>query len=106
MKIEVMEIDRQGPNKDQTTVFGKIEDEIVVEVQGFGTGEYRWKVHVQRLQANNTYDQQATERALDGLFAEHKDAEGYYGPGALGPGAVYFEPKTFTHAVFDVIRNA
>lgn len=103
MQIETMELDNQGPDRDRTDVFAKIKDELGVIVEGFGSGEGRWKVVSQR--ANPMLDGQGSiNRVMGDLFGE-ADAEGFRSMEVLGNLAVYMEPATFAHAMWDLVRN-
>lgn len=103
MKIEAMEIPNQGPDRDRTDAWVKIGDEIAVEIQAIGSATYRWKAHAM-VGNDGRFSQSTVDAVLDPVMGD-KDQDGYYGPGSFGQPGVYLEPKTFAHAVFDVVRN-
>lgn len=82
----------------------KVQNKVAIEVEGFGCGEYRWMA-VAQLTGPENVSQAQIDEALNPNMGE-KDADGFFSaPASFGQGATWWEPKTFAHAVWDIINN-
>ena len=106
MKVNVMELRDTGDLQTDKTLV-QVDDETMITVIGFGTGEYKWKVH-NCGQGNKEYDPKATIMDSPSPFSHEYEGVGDgFLPGneTLGPALVWAEPITFAHVVMDLINN-
>lgn len=99
MKVNVMQLRETGDTAVDTTLLN-IDDETLITVKGFGTGEYRWTVT--NCGVDKSYDPAAI---LRGPFPTFDDSNFWEGITTLGLALVWAEPITFAHVVMDLINN-
>ena len=118
MHVDVMDIpaDQNEGSSDGRKMLLKVDNETLITVLGFGTGEYRWKVeYCGRDPAG--YDPMGLlpwqKKEVESFMGEAVpvpcpsvfDGDWLIGEATLGLGLVWIEPLTFAHVVMDLINN-
>lgn len=95
--------DRTDAEGDDLVII--VDNETVIKVRNYATGEYQWQVSTTRPQntAHPEYDPQAT---IEEHIGKAAGTDGYFNEGqSFGVLATWWEPKTWAHAVMNVINN-
>ena len=70
-------------------------------MRNYGTGEYLWKVHAN----SKTQDNYNPNGTIEDIIGKPEDGEWFTAAQSFGTLATWWEPKTWAHAVMNVINN-
>lgn len=102
MKVETMEVPGDASGMANSLTYLKVDEWLLITVQGFGTGEYRWKV--QQTQPRIGW-LDVGEILADSIFKRPTDDGWYTADATFGQAAVWYSHLTFAHAMMDFINN-
>lgn len=106
MDIQHVIVPSERPDAEADDLIILIDNQTVIRVRDFGTGEYTWTVDTGQ-RGEEGYDPHATIAEVLHLDPRDPPIDGRYWTAAqtFGVLATWWEPKTWAHAVMNVINN-
>lgn len=103
MDIQFMVVPAVDPMADGKELTIMVDNETVIRVRGYGTELYEWRVDAM---GGEGYDPMATMEEVIGKPMNAVMGPGWYNAAqSFGKLATWWNERTFTHAVMDIINN-